>query len=102
MMLLDFVLISLATWRVSSLITHEDGPGNIFARVRRAVGAERPGEMTGVAILFTCVWCMSVWVAFFVAPTVVLLEKGYDWPRYVLLVPAASAIAIIIESIVRD
>lgn len=53
----------LAVWRLTSLVTREDGPGAIFARVRRAAGAEDEGELSSLAQGITCGWCVSVWAA---------------------------------------
>lgn len=91
-----FVIYALATWRVASLITSENGPFNVFARIRQAVGANDPGEIAGLRELFTCVWCMSVWVAAF----------WYLAARFVpvvavpaALISAASAAAIAFEKL---
>lgn len=53
------LLVGLAVWRVSSIITDEEGPFNIFkwgrAQIDR-IGAE--WLSAGVR----CVWCVSFWV----------------------------------------
>lgn len=63
--LFDFLIATLATWRLAALLTREDGPYDIFARLRaRAAG------MVGRAL--GCLQCTSLWVALpltgFVAP----------------------------------
>lgn len=62
---LRFLLAVLATWRVTHLITREDGPGGVFDRTRRWIGAGFWGQ------LMDCFFCFSLWVAvamaFFVA-----------------------------------
>jgi hypothetical protein len=97
-LLLDLILVGLATWRLSSLLVSEDGPFDVFVHVRRAVGAERPGELTGLATLFTCVWCMSVWIGALLA---VAVTTGGDTVRYGLLALSASTIAITLDGFVR-
>ena len=78
-----FVVLALATWRVSSLFVAEAGPANVFGRLRSAVGviADANGRAVAtniVAGVFVCVWCFSVWagsalaVAYIVAPPVCL------------------------------
>lgn len=53
----DFVLGSLATWRVAALLVREDGPYDVIARVRRAA------VTTGVGRALDCFLCTSLWVA---------------------------------------
>jgi hypothetical protein len=57
----SLVVGALATWRVSRLIVHEDGPANLVVRVRRAVDA------TPLAGVMDCFACTSVWVGWGVA-----------------------------------
>ena len=47
---------SLVTWRVSHLFYAEDGPGDIFVRLRRAVGEGFRGSLS---IAFTASVCGS-------------------------------------------
>lgn len=97
MILLDVLLVGLATWRVSSLIIAETGPFRVFAWIRHLVRADRPGELSGLAELFSCVWCMSVWIG---GLSVLLLLLG-DTGRYILAIPSASAIAIAINHLLK-
>lgn len=68
----EFVILALATWRIANMLVDEDGPWMIFEHLRLKAGlqpafpdgtreTDPPGQMPGS--LFTCVWCMSVWVA---------------------------------------
>lgn len=81
MTLFDALTVALATWRVSSLFTQEDGPYNIFGRLR---------ERTTLGGALECLWCASVWVA----GAVLLVWHVWRWPVRVL---AASAAAIAID-----
>ena len=56
MTLLHFTILSLATWRLSSLLVNEDGPNRLFNSFR-----EQVSDWTG---LFDCVFCTSVHVGF--------------------------------------
>ena len=60
-----FLLAVLATWRVTHLITHEDGPAELIYQMRRWMGAGFWGQ------LIDCFLCFSLLVAaamaFFVA-----------------------------------
>src|ERR1700722_14162637 len=52
-----FVLAILAVWRVSHMLSREDGPWDVLVRFRRALG-------TGMlSKLVACFYCLSVWVA---------------------------------------
>jgi hypothetical protein len=86
---LRFTLGVLAVWRITHLLHAEDGPGNVMARLR-AQGT--PGFWSE---LFGCFYCMSLWVA---APCVLLFRAG--WKERLLLWPALSAGAIVLDSIV--
>lgn len=77
---------ALCVWRVTHLLQAEDGPGDIFVKLRRAVGDGAIGR------LLDCFYCASVWVAM---PFAAVLGDG--WRDRVLLVPALSAAAILAE-----
>lgn len=53
----SFLLAALAVWRVSHLLAREDGPGNLFVRLRRSLGAGFWGS------LLDCLYCLSLWIA---------------------------------------
>jgi hypothetical protein len=76
----------LAVWRVTHLLNAEDGPGDIFVRIRRLAGS---GVWGG---LLDCFYCLSLWIAI---PFAVLLSK--HWLERVLLWLAFSAGAILLE-----
>lgn len=75
----------LATWRVTHLLHAEDGPWQALARLRKLVAAAG-GK------LFDCFYCLSVWVAVPLAYAI-----GDSWRERVLLVPALSGAAILVE-----
>lgn len=47
----------LATWRLSHLIAHEDGPFDAIVSMRRRAGASALGR------LMDCPYCLSIWIA---------------------------------------
>lgn len=53
-----FALLTLAVYRVSYLITHEEGPLGVFAKLR---GAIDPNQRTWVGRGLNCVLCVSFW-----------------------------------------
>lgn len=66
-----FVLCALATWRVSHLLAHEDGPWDAVVRLRVALGNGPWGR------LLDCFYCLSLWVA---APLALAVARGpLEW-----------------------
>ena len=101
MTFLELAAIGLASWRVSSLLVQESGPGGVFLRVREWLGIEHTDGLPtswsgeGLAALFSCVWCMSLWMA----GLMYLIWWLSPIPIWIL---AASALAILAqESIER-
>lgn len=76
----------LAVWRLTHLFVVEDGPWDILIRFRGALGSGFWGK------LINCVYCLSVWVAVPIA-----WWLGATWPERLLLWPALSAGAILLE-----
>lgn len=66
-----FVVAALATYRIAMLITWDNGPWDIFERLREAAGAyeydqdKRPASLVGK--LVTCPYCVGVWAGAFCA-----------------------------------
>lgn len=81
-----FVLGALATWRVAHLLAYEDGPWDVVARRRAALGEGGPGR------LLDCFYCLSFWVA---APIALLVAS--DPLLWVLVWLALSGAASVIE-----
>jgi hypothetical protein len=54
---INFVLATLATWRVSHLLAYEDGPRSLFAHLRAYFAGSEVGRM------LDCFGCVSLWVA---------------------------------------
>jgi len=86
-----FFLIAggLAAYRLSLLISKEDGPAYIFRKIRKL-----PPEDSSAKEGLSCEWCISIWTSALVALYLWLIGvfPGAEWPLYWL---AISAIAII-------
>ena len=80
------MFFTLAVWRVTHLLWGEDGPADIFVRLRRALGNGFFGR------LLDCFYCLSLWVA---APFAYL--SGSAWPERILLWLGFSGGAILLE-----
>ena len=52
-----FLIAILATWRVTHLLSSEDGPGDIIIRIRRRLGKSAWGQA------MDCFYCLSLWTA---------------------------------------
>lgn len=100
----DFILTALAVWRIANMLVNEDGPWMAFEHLRLKAGlqppayeglereTDPPGKMPGS--LFSCVWCMSVWVATAFWLLWTLNKKIAKW----LAVPlACSAVACLLD-----
>lgn len=97
MTLLEFVVLALATWRISSLLVDESGPFRIFIRIREKVGITHDMD-DNVAIipdgfmpeLLSCIWCTSLWVGLIWT----LMYLLCNYLLYLALPFALSAVAI--------
>lgn len=81
----------LGVWRVTHLLQAEDGPWRLVARLRRSAGSGLWGE------LLDCFYCLSLWTAGGFARAL-----GRDRRERVLLWPALSAGALILERVLPD
>lgn len=79
------IVCALAVWRVSRIITREDGPLDIFAKLR---GAIDPSQKTWIGRGLNCIACVSFWIALVTA-----LLAGLTVAEWL----AISALAILIN-----
>jgi hypothetical protein len=82
----DVVLGTLAVWRLSHLLAHEDGPADVVATLRTRLDGTVLGRLLG------CFFCLSLWVAAVVAPLVA--RRPRDLP---LTCVALSGAACLLE-----
>lgn len=82
----QFTLAVLAVWRLTHLLSKEDGPFDLVFRLRKALGQGFFGH------LMDCFYCLSVWIA---APVGVWL--GADWKEKLLYWLALSGAACLLE-----
>lgn len=101
--MLEFVVLALATWRLTSLLVWEDGPFEVFARLRRRLGVRYDESSVAygtnwLAKGVVCPACVSVWFGFGWAGLYFLWE-----PFWWLALPfALSAGAIVVEYLIED
>lgn len=85
--MLSFVLLSLAVWRLTALLVYDEGPGDVFVRLRELSDA--------IGGPLNCFRCASVWVSF--------LASLLFTPNWLLWWLALSGAAIVIDEVlVRD
>lgn len=67
-MLLDFLINTLAVFRLSRLVSKEDGPFNVFTRVRMFFLKRAHVNETYQTIAdgLHCPFCLSVWFSFII------------------------------------
>jgi hypothetical protein len=94
----EFIVLALATWRLTSLLVWEDGPFEVFARLRHLLGVryDETGMVYGsnwLAKGVVCPACASVWFGFLWAVAYYLWQPTW----WIALPFALSAGAIVVE-----
>jgi hypothetical protein len=64
-------LAVLATWRVTHLLSNEDGPADLFYHLRAKLGYSFAGR------IMDCFYCLSVWIA--AALATMVIRDFTDW-----------------------
>ena len=102
-----FVLLALATFRLSHMIAKEEGPWNIFGRLALVLGAEVQSDISGrktwhgtnvLSKLVLCPLCLSVWVGLIL--TVVFIRGPVL--AVILVAFAVSGASVMIELWIGD
>lgn len=97
-----FVYLALAAWRLASLVANEDGPWQVFKRIRQRAETwckkYKFCSDFGLYELFSCEWCNSVWIG--AGLTLLYLWLG-DSILYIALPLALSTVTIIIKYLVQ-
>lgn len=97
------LISSLAVWRIAHMLVSEEGPFNIFDRLRgvfRVKYTEMTSEPYGLNFLsklFSCVYCLSLWLALLVCVAVFGIHSWLD----VVTIFAVSALAIFYEEVIN-
>lgn len=91
---MDFIILSLAVWRLSNLVVNESGPYTIFERFRYQIGIRYneqglPYSTNEIAELFSCVFCLSIWLG-------ILVSVSYWYlPTYTIYVAYPLALSTV-------
>lgn len=89
------IAIALAVWRISVLLIDDNWPFNLMLRFRTWIGVYDLEQSSWVTELFSCVYCMSIWVT--LALMAALYLSGTELPYPVIRVFAYSGAAVIID-----
>lgn len=98
----DFILIGMATWRLSSMLVNEAGPFDMFQTLRDKLGVYpvKVGDTVqcqskhAIWGMFCCVWCMSVWVS-------ALMLTLYTIAPIMVYWLAISTLAVIVQEALK-
>ena len=82
----DLLIVCLSAWRMAYLVTKEDAPFRVMARIR---------ERTTLGGLLTCIKCASIWTA---ALAVFVLPHPAEIGLYLVYVFAVSGGALMLAS----
>ncbi|HSJ86490.1 MAG TPA: hypothetical protein VK909_04715 [Anaerolineales bacterium] len=97
-----FFYLSLAAWRLASLIANEEGPWMIFKRLRalaeRWCNNYKFCREFNLHEMVTCEWCNSIWIGIILTALYLWLGKSI---LYGALPLALSTVVIIIKHIVQ-
>jgi hypothetical protein len=84
--LLKYFVIVIVVWRITHLISSEDGPFDMIIRLRKLMGNSFLGK------LMDCFYCLSIWVGFFIA-----LYAGSTLEEILILTLYYSGASLILE-----
>jgi len=83
---LEMILIILAVWRLTHLLSEEDGPFDIIFLIRKKAGNGFFGS------LLDCFYCVSIWIAFPFGMWI-----GENWWEKIIMWLAFSGAACLLE-----
>lgn len=101
--MIDLLIAALAVYRLSVMVAYEDGPADVFARLRGRVSAAtwdgnpETWGMHWAARGLACPLCVSFWLAWLVA--LALPWQGLAW--YVLTALALSGVTVLLVEVTR-
>lgn len=69
---MDFIILSLAIWRISNLLIEESGPYTVLELFRYQIGIRYNEQgfvyaTNELAELFSCHFCLSIWLGILAA-----------------------------------
>ena len=86
--LVKYLILVIVVWRLTHLISAEDGPFDLIFKLRKLLGNSFLGK------LMDCFYCLSIWVGLAVA-----LFAGTNIPEIIILVFYYSGASILLEKL---
>jgi hypothetical protein len=83
-----YLIVTIVVWRLTHLISSEDGPFDLIIKIRKMVGATFFGK------LMDCFYCLSIWVGLLCASFI-----SECWQEIVVLTLYYSGTSILLEKI---
>jgi hypothetical protein len=92
---IPLLLASFATYRIARVISQEDAPFDVMARLRGRVG-----QRTSFGRGLHCFWCVSFWIAALATAALVLTHHAL-WVDVWLLWPGIAGVSVAIYQVFR-
>ena len=86
--LVKYGILVVVVWRLTHLISAEDGPFDLIIKLRKIIGSGFLGK------LMDCFYCLSIWVGLGVA-----IYAGHGWEEIIILALYYSGTSILLEKI---
>lgn len=105
--LINFLILSLAVWRISSLLVKEAGPWRVFVWLRERAGITHDADWNPwiipdrffAAQLLGCIWCTSLWAGVVGCICLIVIPDITIW----LALPfSLSTVAIVLDKHIRS
>jgi len=98
----ETITLTLVVWRLTSLLVREDGPFDVFAKLRMFLGVRfnQASQMYGVNVLsrgIICFWCCSMWVSLAVA---LFASYSVNIHTFIAAVLVLSSLAILLDNLI--
>lgn len=89
---LEFIVAALATFRLSLLVSKEDGPAFMFRKLRRV-----PAKNSATSMWLSCLFCFSMTASAVVCGALWLAGTRQHYAEWFLTWCALSSVAIVIN-----
>jgi len=83
-----YLVLVIVTWRVTHLISTEDGPFELIIKFRKLVGNTFLGQ------LMDCFYCLSIWIGLGIA-----CLGGNSLIDIIIMTPYYSGLSILLEKV---
>jgi hypothetical protein len=99
-MILRLIILILVVFRITLMITTENGPAWVFKYFRRSVKRRAP-KATHMDEGITCQWCMSMWVGAVAAVDEYLFAGNAVYETIILALALSGAVVILSKLVTK-